>query len=59
MFEIPAVLEEYQTERDKTQSGGESDNDCSSPLKSIALPSSLGAVSETSSVSSQQRFGIC
>lgn len=56
MFEIPAALEEYQNERDKKQSGGESDNDCPSPLKSILLPSSLGAISETSSVSSQQRF---
>jgi len=56
MFELPAALEEYQNERDKNEDDEDRDNDCSSPLKSILLPSSLGAVSETSSVSSQQRF---
>ena len=52
MFDIPSTLEKLQKERNKEGSG---DEDCSSPQRSIQMPSSFGEMSETSSVCSQNQ----
>ena len=52
MFDIPSALESLQKERNKDESG---EDECSSPQRSIQMPSSFGGMSETSSVCSQNQ----